>query len=72
MQIIETMTPQRACERLRETGMSVGLDTMRAGIEQGAYPFGICIRTEKGNPVYQIFGKLLEDWIRERAIEKGD
>ncbi len=69
MQMITTMTPQAACERLRASGMSIGTDTLRAGIEQGVYPWGICIRTATGNPVYQIFGKLLEDWIAERAAE---
>ena len=69
MPIIVTMTPQAACEKLRASGMKIGMDTLYSGIEQGVYPWGICIRTEKGNPVYQIFGKLLDAWIAERAAE---
>lgn len=32
MDIIETMTPQEAAERLRATGMHIGVETLRHGI----------------------------------------
>ena len=37
-----------------------------AGLEQGAYPFGICIRMD-GERVFQIFGVLLDACIAERT-----
>ena len=45
MKTIPTMTPQTATEYLRELGMSISPDTLRRGIQQGVYPFGICIDT---------------------------
>ena len=69
MQIILTMTPQGAAEYLRESGMSISPDTLRRGIEQGVYPFGLCIKTD-GSAVYQIFKRLLDEWIAERAVEE--
>ena len=68
MQIISTMTPQSAAEYLRERGMSISPDTLRRGIEQGVYPFGLCIKTD-GSSVYQIFKRLLDEWIAERGAE---
>lgn len=64
--MIETVTTQEATEILRACGMRISLETIRLGIEQGAYPFGICIRTEK-SPVYQVFKKQLDQWIAERS-----
>ena len=42
---------------------------MRRGIEQGVYPFGLCIKTD-GSAVYQIFKRLLDEWIAERAVDE--
>lgn len=36
-----------------------------AGLEQGVYPFGVCIRTDRSR-VFQIFKKKLDAWIAER------
>lgn len=44
VQIILTMTPQGAAEYLRASGMSISPDTLRRGIEQGVYPFGLCTK----------------------------
>ena len=70
MQIISTMTPQSAAEYLRARGMSISPETLRRGIEQGVYPFGLCIKTD-GSAVYQIFKRLLDEWIAERAIDEA-
>lgn len=48
--------------------MSISPDTLRRGIEQGVYPFGLCIKTD-GSAVYQIFKRLLDEWIAERGAE---
>ena len=71
MQIILTMTPQGAAEYLRASSMSISPDTLRRGIEQGVYPFGLCIKTD-GSAVYQIFKRLLDEWIAERGVEARD
>ncbi len=68
MEKIITLSTDAAASYLRERGMSISPDTLRRGIQQGVYPFGICI--EAGNsPVYQIFKRLLDDWISERSVE---
>lgn len=64
--MIRTMTPQEAAEVLRQHGMRISPDTLRYGLEQGVYPFGLCIQCDK-QPVYQIFAKLLYQWIAERC-----
>ena len=68
VQIISTMTPQGAAEYLRARGMSIAPDTLRRGIEQGVYPFGLGIKTD-GSAVYQIFKRRLDEWIAERGAE---
>ena len=44
-------------------------DTLRQGIKQGVYPFGLVIELDK-SPVYQIFKKQLDAWIAERTVEE--
>ena len=39
--------------------------TLADGLEQGVYPFGVCIRTDRSR-VFQIFKKKLDAWIAER------
>lgn len=63
---IETMTPQEAAEYLRAHGMSVSVETLRRGIQQGVYPFGVYISGGK-SPIFQIYKRLLDEWIAERA-----
>ncbi len=67
---IETLTPAEATEILRSYGMRLSPDTLRYGLEQGLYPFGVCIHCDR-QPVYQIFSKLFFQWIDERATLKG-
>lgn len=71
MSVIETLTPAEATEILRGYGMKMSPDTLRYGIEQGVYPFGVCIQCGR-QPAYQIFTKLLDDWIKERLVEKEE
>lgn len=70
MGVIETLTPTEAVEILRQYGMKISPDTLRFGLEQQLYPFGICIHCER-QPVYQIFTKLFYRWIQERIVEQG-
>ena len=66
---IETISVAEATERLRALGVKISSPTLRAGLQQGVYPFGVCIQPEDedGHPVYQIFVRLLDQWIEERA-----
>lgn len=65
---IITLSTDAAANYLREQGMSISPTTLRLGIQQGVYPFGICIEAGS-SPVYQIFKRLLDDWIAERSVE---
>lgn len=69
MSRIATLTPQDAAQYLRDRGLSISPDTLRQGIKQGVYPFGIVIEMER-SPVFQIFKKQLDAWIAERTVEE--
>lgn len=57
------MTPQEVCEELRELGVSTSADKIRAGIEQGAYDFGVVIHLT--SPCFEIYRKKFEQWVKE-------
>ena len=65
--IIETISPQEASERLRGMGMKIHPDTLRRGIDQGAFNFGVVIQCEK-EPRYYIFTKKFYEWAAEVGI----
>lgn len=69
MGVIRTLTPDEAAERLKKLGVSTSAQKIRAGLEQGVYPFGVRIQM-KGN-VYEIYERLFNKWVEER-IDKGD
>lgn len=64
---IPTLTPDEAVRILRDLGMKISPENLRLGIQQGVYPFGVYIETKNQHPVYQIFRKLFDAWIEERA-----
>ena len=63
--MINTMTMQECMDHLRAHGLSISQDTLSNGLEQGVYPFGVCINGGKRR-VFQIFARLLDKWIEER------
>ena len=65
---IQTLTTNEATQILRSLGMKISPENLRLGIQQGVYPFGIYIETGNNHPVYQIFKKLFDAWIEERAV----
>lgn len=69
MSKIATLTVQDAAHYLRDRGLSISPDTLRQGIKQGVYPFGLVIEMER-SPVFQIFKKQLDAWIAERTVEE--
>lgn len=66
METIQTINTQQATERLRGMGMKISPDTIRRGIQQGVFPFGDCVVTDRGAHCY-IYVRLLDEWVKERA-----
>lgn len=69
MQLIETMTPEKAAEYLRQRGYNICKETLWQGLQQGVFPFGVYIQSKSGKPVYTVFVKLLRQWADERAVD---
>ena len=67
--MIETLTVAETTERMRTAGIRISPETLRDGLEQGVYPFGVHIKSRHGGNVYQVFAKLLDDWIDERSTK---
>jgi len=61
---IETMTLNELCALLRSYGLSTSEAKLGDGIEQGKYPFGICIHQTKRQ--FEIYRRLVDEWISER------
>lgn len=66
MSMIVVLTVNETVDILRDHGMSISAPHLRAGIECGAYPFGVCVKMDK-QPTYEIFKPLLMRWIEERS-----
>jgi hypothetical protein len=66
MEQIRTLNINETIDRLRENGLSIGQKVLSDGIEQGKFPFGVCVRQKKRN--FIIFEKKLNEWIAERAM----
>ena len=65
--MIETMSVQEAVKRLRSVGIRICAQTLRDGIEQGAFPFGTCYRVrDSKRRVCRVYTRKLEEWIREK------
>lgn len=57
-----------ATERLRAMGLKISPETVRDGIEQGQFPFGVLIRKKSGTPVCYVFPKKLQEWAQEMGV----
>lgn len=64
---IPTMTTEEATEQLRALGIRISPQIIRDGLQQGAFPFGDCIQSRKGNNVYHIYRRKFEEWVAERV-----
>lgn len=65
--MIVIINVKECCEILKENGMQTNETHIRAGLECGAYPFGVCIKSDYyKSPVYEIYKPLLMKWIKER------
>lgn len=58
-----TLTPEAATHIIRDAGVPIGTETLRAGIEQGVFPFGICV--VQNNRKFLISKKKLVEWISD-------
>ena len=67
--MIEVLNIEAANVVLRNHGVRISPETLRSGIEQKVFPFGDCIRTKNGNPVFLVYQKQLDDWIEAHTGE---
>ena len=58
-----TLTPEQAAGCLRYAGVKVSPVTLREGIAQGKFPFGLVI--EGGSRIFIISKFQLEQWLEE-------
>lgn len=65
---IETMTVAELYDEMKRLGIRTTPTRIRAGIEQGVYPFAVCIRLE--GPNYEIYTHLFRKWVQERIATK--
>lgn len=54
-----------AVKVMRDAGIKSSPDRVMAGIEQGVYPWGDCIKLR--SPEYTVYQKMFEQWIKERG-----
>lgn len=59
------MTVADAVKVMRDAGIKSSPDRVMAGIEQGVYPWGDCIKLR--SPEYTVYQKMFEQWIKERG-----
>lgn len=57
------MSPEEVSQELRKLSVRTSPDKIRAGIEQGVYPFGVCIHL--ATPCYEIYRVKFRQWIDE-------
>lgn len=62
---IETLTVKEAVDELRMLGMNISVDRMKAGLNQGVFPFGVCIKMK--NFEFEIYRVPFDKWVQERV-----
>lgn len=63
--IVKTITVQEAADLMRQAGIKTSPEKVRAGIQQGVYPWGDCIQL--GGPVYTVYSRMFFEWLDARA-----
>lgn len=69
---LRTLTIKEAVETLGDYGLVISEETLRDGIECGAFPFGICVinpDVDTRRRQFFIFTAQLHRWIAERLEE---
>ena len=59
------MTVADTVKVMRDAGIKSSPDRVMAGIEQGVYPWGDCIKLR--SPEYTVYRKVFEQWMKERG-----
>ena len=65
-----TLTPAEATTHLMAAGMSISVKTLRDGIEQGVFPFGICVLSD--SRIFYISKKKLAEFIEDFCGVKSE
>ncbi len=67
---MNTMTVHECCEALRANNVSVTETLLLDGLEQGKFPFGVCLRGRQRVPMIfrGKFYEWLEDMIKAEVI----
>lgn len=68
MKTVICLKPTETLKILREHGVKMSMAMLKTGLEHGIFPFGIAVKVVK-NTEYEIYHKLLMDWISERSEE---
>lgn len=66
---LAVLNAAQASEALRHMGMKITPEVLRAGIEQGVFPFGIVIETGATTRKTIVFEKKLCEWAKEMGRE---
>lgn len=70
MKTIPTMTLNECARYLRDHGLSISNTALADGIQQGVFPFGICIcEPDDEIRTFKIFSRLVDEWIAAREVE---
>lgn len=64
-EVIPTIKPEEAVERLRDMGMTISVPTLKQGIKDGVFPFGAAVQNKDCR--YYVFTVLFDKWIKERS-----
>ena len=66
---VETLTLNELTVLFRSFGIQTSETKLGDGIEQGAYPFGVCIRGQKRQ--FEIYRRKVEEWLSERVAARS-
>lgn len=67
---IETLTLNQTVRKMRELGIPTSPQKLGNGLEQGKYPFGVCIMSDKGRRIFEIYKADFERWAQNRIEGK--
>ena len=71
--IIETMTLNEAVDALRGLGMKTTAERVGLMLEEGLYPWGVCVRGSRGKSrIVEIYTKKFWAWVDEIAVPDPD
>ena len=70
IKMVVCLNIREAVKILKEHGVKISEAMLRAGLEQKAYPFGEAVTIVK-HTEYNVYKKLLLDWIAEREVTEN-